>query len=62
MERGIRRLGFTELEMSNFNVLVTYEKELEDAVLLIKEGISRSEKLISSRNDIAVILSKVFIK
>ena len=57
MERGIRRLGFTELEMSNFKVLVTYEKELEDAVSLIKEGILRSEKLISSRNDIAVILS-----
>ena len=57
MERGIRRLGFTELEMSNFKVLVTYQKELEDAVSLIKEGISRSEKLISSRNDIAVILS-----
>jgi uncharacterized protein YjaZ len=52
-----RRLGFEQLEMSNFKVLVTYEKELEDAVSLVKEGMAKSEKLLISRNDIAVILS-----
>ena len=52
-----RRLGITHLEMSNFDVFVTYEKGLEDAVPLIQEGIAKSEKLISSKNDIAVMLS-----
>ena len=52
-----RKLGFVQLEMSNFRVLVTYEKELEDAVSLVKEGMAKSEKLLISRNDIAVIMS-----
>ena len=52
-----RRLGFMQLEMNNFKVLVTYERELVDAVSLVREGILKSEKLLSSRNDLVIMLS-----